>query len=101
MRIFTALVMIAFVAVISALPAAGDDPGVGGNDSRNEPPTIADQCRTVRTAPKPFPEAVEDCLAYVLDIPLALMSPITCPVVAPILEKWDSGPDRTFSPRRR
>jgi hypothetical protein len=53
-------------------------------------------CRTIRKAPKPFMEAVEDGVAYVLDIPLAMLSPLMCPIVAPIMEKIDSGPDREF-----
>jgi hypothetical protein len=53
-------------------------------------------CRSVRKAPKPFMEAVEDGVAYVFDIPLAMLSPLMCPIVAPIMEKIDSSPDREF-----
>jgi hypothetical protein len=41
-------------------------------------------------------ETLETGIAYLLDIPLALVSPITCPIVAPLMEKYDSGPDRTY-----
>ena len=58
-------------------------------------------CRSIRKAPKPFAEAVEDGFAYVLDIPLAMLSPLMCPIVTPIMEKIDSGPDREFHPRAR
>jgi hypothetical protein len=60
------------------------------------------QCKVVYRAPKPALELAEDCLAYLLDIPLAMLSPLTCPVVAPLMEKFDSGPSRSYcSPARR
>lgn len=58
-------------------------------------------CRSIRKAPKPFMEAVEDGVAYVLDIPLAMLSPLMCPIVSPIMERIDSGPDREFYPTAR
>ncbi|GEM_PF-1940019 len=39
---------------------------------------------------------VEDGLALVLDIPLALLSPITCPIVTPIMDKLDPVERRSF-----
>ena len=36
-----------------------------------------ENCRVICRAPKPALEVVEDCFAYVLDIPLAMLSPIT------------------------
>ena len=54
------------------------------------------QCVMVCKGEKPALEVLEDGLAYALDIPLALLSPITTPVVYPILYKYHSGPDRTY-----
>ncbi len=54
------------------------------------------KCVMVCKGDKPILETLEDGLAYALDIPLALLSPITSPVVSPLLEKFDSGPDRTY-----
>lgn len=54
------------------------------------------QCVMVCKGEKPALEVLEDGLAYALDIPLALLSPITTPVVYPILYKDHSGPDRTY-----
>jgi hypothetical protein len=78
-------------------------PVMGDNSSRKPRSTriaadadLTFTCRSVRKAPKPFMEAVEDGVAYVLDIPLAMLSPLLCPIVAPIMEKIDSGPDREF-----
>ena len=39
---------------------------------------------------------VEDGLALVLDLPLALLSPITCPIVTPIMDKIDPVEKRSF-----
>jgi hypothetical protein len=55
------------------------------------------KCRVVCKGSKPILEYVEDGLAYALDIPLAILSPITCPIVAPIMRKVDSDRDRTYS----
>ncbi len=49
---------------------------------------------------KPCLAAIEDCLAYALDIPLAMLSPITCPIVSAIRDAVDPVDDRT-PPRSR
>ncbi|MGC8659114.1 MAG: hypothetical protein ACP5U1_08570 [Desulfomonilaceae bacterium] len=62
------------------------------------------QCVMVCKGQKPTLEALEDGLAYALDIPLALMSPVTAPVVSSLLDKYDNDPDRSYygrSPQRR
>jgi hypothetical protein len=59
-----------------------------------------EKCRMVCKAPKPFLAKVEDGLAYALDIPLAILSPFTCPVVAPAMEFFDPA-DRKGYPRKR
>jgi len=46
-----------------------------------------DKCQVICKAPKPVLEILEDCLAYALDIPLAMLSPITCPIVSAVSEK--------------
>ncbi len=55
-----------------------------------------EKCYMVCKAPKPALEILEDGLAYVLDIPLAIISPITCPVVRPVLDRFDSDESRTY-----
>ncbi len=55
-----------------------------------------DKCRVVCKGSKPFLEFVEDGLAYALDIPLAILSPITCPIVSPIMERFDSDRGRSY-----
>ena len=56
------------------------------------------QCVMICKGQKPTMEALEDGLAYALDIPLALLSPVTAPVMDSLLDKFDSGPDRTYYP---
>ena len=48
------------------------------------------KCRVVCKGSKPFLEYVEDGLALALDVPLAILSPLTCPIVAPIMDRLDS-----------
>ena len=55
------------------------------------------KCRVVCKGSKPILEYVADGLAYALDIPLAILSPITCPIVSPIIDRVDSDRDRTYS----
>lgn len=57
------------------------------------------QCVMICKGQKPALEVLEDGLAYALDIPFALLSPFAAPVVAPILDRYDSGPDRTYCGR--
>ena len=85
------------LAVFLISPAMSDSSTRSSRATRiSSGPEISLTCRSVRKAPKPFLEAVEDGIAYVLDIPLAMLSPLTCPIVAPILEKLDSGPHRQY-----
>lgn len=55
------------------------------------------KCQVICKGPTPVLEALESGLAYALDIPLAMLSPITCPIVGPIMDRVDSGSDRTYS----
>ncbi len=56
-----------------------------------------ERCQVICKAPKPFLERVEDGLAYALDIPLAMLSPITCPIVSPLLDKFDPVENRSYA----
>lgn len=58
------------------------------------------KCVMVCKGQKPILETLEDGLAYALDLPLALLSPITCPIVTPLLDKFDSDADRTYAVKR-
>ncbi len=85
------------LALLLISPAMGDGSSRPSRANHiTSGPEMSLTCRSVRKAPKPFLEAVEDGIAYVLDIPLAMLSPLTCPIVAPILEKLDSGPNRQY-----
>jgi hypothetical protein len=50
---------------------------------------------------RPVTEYIEDGVALVLDLPLALMSPILCPVVGPIMDAIDPVENRSYPGRRR
>jgi hypothetical protein len=56
-----------------------------------------ERCQVICKAPKPFLEIVEDGLAYALDLPLAMLSPITCPIVSPLLDKFDPVENRSYA----
>jgi hypothetical protein len=50
---------------------------------------------------RPVSEYIEDGVALVFDLPLALMSPILCPVVGPIMDAIDPVENRSYHGRRR
>jgi len=65
--------------------------------------SAANKCQVVCKGSKPVLEYAADGLAYALDIPLAILSPITCPVFSPLIHAFDDYQDRTYrrNPRRR
>ncbi len=68
------------------------------------PPTAASVgrgCLPTCTVRKPVLESVEDGLALLLDVPLALLSPITCPILSPIMDRLDEPQNRSYDPYRR
>ncbi len=91
-----------FLLVLSAVSVAGAASRKGKAEryaySTYDP---VHKCQVICKGPTPFLEALESGLAYALDIPLAMLSPITCPIVGPILDRIDSGPDRTYSRSRK
>ncbi len=54
------------------------------------------KCQMVCKGEKPILAYLEDGLAYALDLPLAILSPITCPIVAPVLDRLDPVEARTY-----
>jgi hypothetical protein len=80
MKILRVLLVATLVTVLFASPVLGNGKKRFG---RGKSFSVCD----VR---KPYLAYVEDRLAYVLDIPLALMSPICGPVVSPILKWFES-----------
>ncbi|MEJ2715693.1 MAG: hypothetical protein P8182_00900 [Deltaproteobacteria bacterium] len=51
---------------------------------------------------KPYLEYLEDGVAFILDVPFALMSPICAPIMGPIIDRLDPVEDRSFArPRSR
>lgn len=107
MRVFTGILVPIIAAVLLAGSAFAN--GASGPAAKSIRKTVISsydrvhKCRVVCKGSKPILEYVEDGLAYALDIPLAILSPITCPIVAPIMRTVDSDRDRTYAryPSRR
>ena len=97
MRTLGLFVAISLAAFLLAWAAHADDVGVIRGKGSCTLYSVEAKCRTVCKAPKPALEVLEDGLAYLLDIPLAMLSPITCPIVAPIMEELDTSPNRYYS----
>jgi hypothetical protein len=89
----TAMVVVVFLASCLIANAAAAPKGTYTvYDAKNK-------CQVVCKAPKPALEILEDGFAYLLDIPLAILSPITCPLFSPVLDRLDPVEARSF-PRR-
>jgi hypothetical protein len=86
------LVTVIFVTVAMAwsIPVLGENPCDRGCSKKS----------AVYRVRKPCLEALEDCLAYALDIPLAMLSPITCPIIGPILDALDPVDDQSAAENR-
>ncbi len=98
MKGIMAAVMVAGLICFVASSAFAD--GAPGGTTKSRTVTVYDskaRCQVVCKAPKPFLERVEDGLAYALDIPLAILSPVTCPIVSPILDKLDPVENRSYA----
>ena len=102
MRIFGLLLGACLGVVLLTWEVQADEVGIrGGEASCSTSYPVKAKCRVISRAPKPALEMLEDGLAYLLDIPLAILSPITCPIVAPIMDEIDSSPDRYYSSVRK
>jgi hypothetical protein len=81
---------------ITASPAAG--PATGSMEKARLR-SANGSCRIVRGGQKPFSAMLEDCVAYALDIPLAMMTPFVT-AITPVMDKLDWGCDN-YHPRAR
>lgn len=102
MKVFRLLLGAGLAIALFAWAAHADNAGIREDKtSYSASYDMKAKCRVVPKAPKPALEVIEDGLAYLLDIPLAILSPITCPIMAPIMDEIDSSPDRYYSPARK
>ncbi len=88
------------VGLICFVASSAFADGAPGGRTKSRTVTVYDSkagCQVICKAPKPFLERVEDGLAYALDIPLAILSPITCPIVSPLLDKFDPVENRSYA----
>ncbi|MEW6350041.1 MAG: hypothetical protein AB1646_13325 [Thermodesulfobacteriota bacterium] len=88
MKAWIAMSMVFLFACVWTLPASAESP------CERRP-------RPVCKVKKPCLAAIEDCLAYALDIPLAMLSPITCPIVSSIRDALDPVEDGNPGRARR
>ena len=63
--------------------------------------TVGNRCLPACQPRKPILEYVEDGVALVLDVPLALLSPITCPIIAPVMDRINGSDSRSYDGYRR
>lgn len=104
MHLFAGILVPVVAAVLIAAPVYANGSSVSSVPSAKPIGKIlissydkTHKCRVVCKGSKPLSEYVADGLAYALDIPLAILSPVTCPIVAPILNRMDSDGDRMYS----
>jgi hypothetical protein len=98
MKGITAAVMVVGLMCFVASSVFAD--GAPGGKTKSGAITVynaKERCQVVCKAPKPFLERVEDGLAYALDIPLAILSPITCPILSPLLDRIDPVENRSYA----
>lgn len=55
--------------------------------------SVDSSCRTVYQGEKPLAALLEDCVAYALDIPLAMLTPFVA-ALTPVMDKLDYGCDK-------
>ncbi len=67
---------------------------------KTRPRSANSSCRIVRGGEKPLSAMLEDCVAYALDIPLAMLTPFVC-AITPIMDKLDYGCDNRYPGRSR
>jgi hypothetical protein len=95
MKTLKAVLLVSCLGIFLASTApAGGDAVSGQKGARTTVYDAREKCQVVCRAPKPFLAILEDGLAYALDIPLAMLSPITCPVISSFLDESDSGSRR-------
>jgi hypothetical protein len=62
--------------------------------------SVDSSCRTVYKGEKPLAALLEDCVAYALDIPLAMLTPFVS-LLTPAMDKLDYGCDTVYVRRLR
>jgi hypothetical protein len=83
------LAAIALVVLVASLTFA-KEPG------RYTVYNAKDKCQVVCKGDRPILEVIEAGLAYALDLPLAILSPIACPIVRPVMDKIDPIEERSY-----
>ena len=80
---------------IAGGPAARTDAGPVKNSGVR---SVKSSCRIITNGQKPVSAMLEDCVAYALDIPLAMLTPFVT-AITPVMDTLDYGRDKRY-PRR-
>jgi hypothetical protein len=86
MKILGVFLVAATLAVLTV------SPGLCERDSYE----TMEQCRAACRVKTPVLEVVEDGLALLFDLPLALTSPITCPIVSRVMDDGKDSDSRRY-----
>jgi hypothetical protein len=74
----------------------GSAAGPASTPQKIRPRSARSSCRIVHKGQKPLSATLEDCVAYALDIPLAMMTPFVT-AITPVMDKLDCGWDNHYS----
>jgi hypothetical protein len=92
-EVLAAAALVVFVASLTFAGAVERSAGKSGRytvyDSKNK-------CQVVCKGERSFLETLESALAYALDVPLAILSPIACPIIRPVMDKIDPVEERSY-----
>ncbi len=91
MRRISSAVLISVLAVCIASTAFAN-----GISYRTPKKSITLRAARKPCVSKPISEYIEDGLAMALDIPLALMSPVLCPIAGPVIDAIDPVEKKSF-----
>ena len=86
----------ALVVLVASLTFAGRLEGSAGKSGRYTVYDSKNKCQVVCQGERSFLETLESGLAYVLDVPLAILSPIACPIIKPVMDRIDPVEERSY-----
>jgi hypothetical protein len=86
----------ALVVLVTSLTFAGRLEGSAGKSGRYTVYDSKNKCQVVCQGERSFFETLESGLAYVLDVPLAILSPIACPIIKPVMDRIDPVEERSY-----
>jgi hypothetical protein len=86
----------ALVFIVASLTFAGRTEGPAGKSGRYTVYDSKNKCQVVCKGERSILETLETGLAYALDLPLAILSPIACPIIKPVMDRIDPIEERSY-----